>query len=62
MTTTETSNDATRSPRTTRAGTAYADAAREHLWMHFTRHSTYEPHGSGGAGSPVPITDKVPFA
>ena len=24
------------------AGTAYADAARDHLWMHFTRHSTYE--------------------
>jgi adenosylmethionine-8-amino-7-oxononanoate aminotransferase len=30
----------------TPAGTAYADAAREHLWMHFTRHSTYEQPGS----------------
>ena len=30
---------------TTPAGTAYADAARDHLWMHFTRHSTYEEGG-----------------
>ena len=29
----------------TPAGTAYADAARDHLWMHFTRHSTYEEGG-----------------
>jgi len=28
---------------------ALADAARDHLWMHFTRHSTYE------AGAAVPI-------
>jgi len=42
-------------PSTTRAGTAYADAARDHLWMHFTRQSTYEPVGSGGAGGSVPI-------
>jgi adenosylmethionine-8-amino-7-oxononanoate aminotransferase len=26
-------------------GTSYADAARDHLWMHFTRHSTYENGG-----------------
>ncbi|WP_312718356.1 aspartate aminotransferase family protein [Mobilicoccus sp.] len=26
----------------TRAGTSYSDAAREHLWMHFTRHSSYD--------------------
>ena len=32
-------------PVTTPAGTAYADAARDHLWMHFTRHSTYEEGG-----------------
>ena len=44
--------------RTTRAGTAYADAARDHLWMHFTRHSTYEPTDSGGAGGSVPIIVK----
>ena len=49
---------ATRSPGTTPAGTAYADAARDHLWMHFTRQSTYEPKGSGGAGGSVPIIVK----
>ncbi len=26
-------------------GSSYADAARDHLWMHFTRHSTYENGG-----------------
>jgi adenosylmethionine-8-amino-7-oxononanoate aminotransferase len=26
-------------------GSSYADAARDHLWMHFTRHSTYEEGG-----------------
>src|SRR3954465_11040600 len=26
-------------------GTARTDAARDHLWMHFTRHSTYEQGG-----------------
>ena len=31
---------------TTPGGSAYADAARDHLWMHFTRHSTYEQGGS----------------
>ena len=30
-----------RTPR----GTERADAARDHLWMHFTRHSTYEDGG-----------------
>ncbi len=34
----------TRTPR----GTERTDAARDHLWMHFTRHSTYET-------SPVPV-------
>ena len=58
MSTAETSSNATRSPGTTPAGTAYADAARDHLWMHFTRHSTYEPTGSGGAGTSVPIIVK----
>jgi len=52
------STEDTRSLRTTRAGTAYADAARDHLWMHFTRQSTYEPKGSGGGGSSVPIIVK----
>ena len=30
----------------TPGGSAYADAARDHLWMHFTPHSTYEQGGS----------------
>ena len=58
MSTTETNTNATRSPGTTPAGTAYADAARDHLWMHFTRQSTYEPTESGGAGASVPIIVK----
>src|SRR5580765_2372787 len=40
---------------TTPAGTAYNDAARDHLWMHFTRHSVFEDPGNGGLGQPVPI-------
>ncbi|WP_137121865.1 aspartate aminotransferase family protein [Segeticoccus rhizosphaerae] len=39
----------------TPAGTKYADAARAHLWGHFTRQSTYEPTSAGGAGGNVPI-------
>src|ERR1700710_541348 len=35
----------TQGSSTTRLGTPYADAARDHLWMHFTRHSTYENGG-----------------
>ena len=63
MTTTETSNsatpnNATRPSDTTPAGTAYAEAARDHLWMHFTRQSTYEPKDAGGAGASVPIIVK----
>src|SRR5659263_631300 len=58
MTTTETSNNATRPAGTTPAGTAYAEAARNHLWMHFTRESTYEPKESGGGGASVPIIVK----
>ena len=42
----------------TPAGTLYADAARDHLWGHFTRHSTYEPISAGGAGGSVPIIVK----
>ena len=34
---------------TTRAGTPLSEAARDHLWMHFTRHSVYE------GGGQVPI-------
>ena len=32
-------------PATTPRGTSRTDAARDHLWMHFTRHSTYEQGG-----------------
>lgn len=39
----------------TRAGTPLAQAAREHLWGHFTRHSVYEPRDAGGAGGQVPV-------
>ncbi|MCU1535965.1 MAG: aminotransferase class-III, partial [Humibacillus sp.] len=39
----------------TPAGTPHAEAARDHLWMHFTRHSVFESTESGGLGSSVPI-------
>jgi adenosylmethionine-8-amino-7-oxononanoate aminotransferase len=32
--------------RTTPRGTARGDAARDHLWMHFSRHSVYEQGGT----------------
>ncbi|KRE38456.1 hypothetical protein ASG73_05850 [Janibacter sp. Soil728] len=32
-------------PTTTSFGTTLEDAARDHLWMHFTRHSVYEEGG-----------------
>ena len=28
----------------TRTGKLYSEAARDHLWMHFTRHSVFEEH------------------
>lgn len=40
---------------TTRAGTPYAQAARDHLWMHFTRHSTYESAESADGAVKAPI-------
>ena len=43
--------DSTHTP----TGASYSDAARDHLWMHFTRHSTFEPSGSGGGGQTVPV-------
>jgi len=39
----------------TPTGASYADAARDHLWGHFTRHSVYEQGSEGGLGSAVPI-------
>ncbi|MGL5862827.1 MAG: aspartate aminotransferase family protein, partial [Phycicoccus sp.] len=43
------------SDRLTPAGTPYADAARDHLWMHFTRHSVFEHRDEGGLEHAVPI-------
>ncbi|MCE1174267.1 MAG: aminotransferase class III-fold pyridoxal phosphate-dependent enzyme, partial [Propionibacteriales bacterium] len=42
-------------PKLTRSGTSYADAARDHLWGHFTRHSVYEPADAGGRGGQMPV-------
>lgn len=43
------------SDRHTATGALYSEAARDHLWMHFTRHSTFEDPGNGGLGHSVPI-------
>ncbi len=40
---------------TTRTGTPLAQAARDHLWGHFTRHSVYEPASAGGLGLDAPV-------
>lgn len=40
---------------TTRSGSPLADAARNHLWGHFTRQSVYEPSDAGGLGADVPV-------
>ena len=39
----------------TATGKLYSDAARDHLWMHFTRHSVFEERDTGGLGHSVPI-------
>lgn len=39
-------------------GTPRQDAARDHLWGHFTRHSVYEPVSAGGAGDRLPVIVK----
>ncbi|GAA2160001.1 aspartate aminotransferase family protein [Pedococcus bigeumensis] len=36
-------------------GTLHSEAARDHLWMHFTRHSVFEDRSDGGLGHSVPI-------
>ena len=46
------------SDRHTPTGALYSEAARDHLWMHFTRHSTFEDHADGGLGHSVPIITK----
>ncbi len=48
MTTSPLSTTGTATGTTTPRGTERTDAARDHLWMHFTRHSTYDT-------APVPI-------
>ncbi|GAA4359549.1 aspartate aminotransferase family protein [Angustibacter luteus] len=45
MTSTSQGVNAPASATTTPRGTNRSDAARDHLWMHFTRHSTYENGG-----------------
>jgi adenosylmethionine-8-amino-7-oxononanoate aminotransferase len=39
----------------TASGKTYSAAARDHLWMHFTRHSVFEDPSTGGLGQQVPI-------
>ncbi|WP_392423789.1 aspartate aminotransferase family protein [Barrientosiimonas humi] len=43
---------------TTPKGTPRYDAARDHLWGHFTRQSVYEPTETGGLGQTVPTIVK----
>ena len=43
------------SDRHTPTGALYSQAARDHLWMHFTRHSVFEDPSDGGLGHTVPI-------
>ncbi|MDN5765854.1 MAG: aspartate aminotransferase family protein [Humibacillus sp.] len=54
-TTTHEVSQNTTEPTRTPAGTLHTDAARDHLWMHFTRHSVFESKDAGGLGQPVPI-------
>ncbi|MDE9367685.1 aspartate aminotransferase family protein [Luteipulveratus sp. YIM 133132] len=53
-TTTAHETGAGRTPR----GTDRYDAARDHLWGHFSRHSVYEPTSTGGGGGRMPIIVK----
>jgi adenosylmethionine-8-amino-7-oxononanoate aminotransferase len=39
----------------TSTGALYSEAARDHLWMHFTRHSVFEDRSEGGLAHSVPI-------
>lgn len=49
MTQTVSTTTGTTSTSTTPAGTSYADAARDHLWLHFSRHGAIED------GTPAPL-------
>jgi len=44
--------------QTTRSGKTYTEAGRDHLWLHFTRHSPFEPIENGGPGARMPIITK----
>jgi adenosylmethionine-8-amino-7-oxononanoate aminotransferase len=46
------------SEQRTPTGALLSEAARDHLWMHFTRHSVFEEQGTGGLGHSVPIITK----
>jgi len=39
----------------TPTGALLSEAARDHLWGHFTRHSVFEPKDAGGSGGSWPI-------
>ncbi len=54
-TTTQAVSQNTTEPTRTPTGALHTDAARDHLWMHFTRHSVYESKDAGGLGQSVPI-------
>jgi len=49
---------ATQSDDLTPAGTPRFEAARDHLWGHFTRQSVYEPTQTGGLGAQIPTIVK----
>ncbi len=42
-------------PVATPTGKPLAEAARDHLWGHFTRHSVYEPRAAGGLDAEMPV-------
>jgi adenosylmethionine-8-amino-7-oxononanoate aminotransferase len=58
MTSSTDPNAAAPARQVTSAGTPYDQAARDHLWMHFTRHSVFEPADAGGLGGHVPVITK----
>ena len=52
------STPTTQSTNLTPAGTPRSEAARDHLWGHFTRQSDYEPKDQGGRGGAIPTIVK----
>jgi adenosylmethionine-8-amino-7-oxononanoate aminotransferase len=43
------------------ADEARQKAARDHLWMHFTRHSSYDPESPGGGEIPTIVRGDGPY-